>query len=107
MEETKNLCVQIPVALHQHIREEQERTELTLSQYMTKLLTEYYENGGSEMNHTKTIAFQVPEELFRRFKAHLTRQAEHIGYKISQRKFMVALLEQALNESEAASTENN
>ena len=42
MEETKNLCVQIPVALHQHIREEQERTELTLSQYMTKLLTQYY-----------------------------------------------------------------
>lgn len=107
MEETKNLCVQIPVALHQRIREEQERAELTLSQYMTKLLTQYYENGGSEMSYTKTIAFHVPEELFRRFKAHLAQQAEHTGYKINQRKFMVALLEQALNESEAASTDNN
>ncbi len=36
MEETKNLCVQISIALHNRVREEQARAALTLNQYMTK-----------------------------------------------------------------------
>lgn len=102
MEETKNLCVQIPIALHNRVREEQERAALTLSQYMTKLLTQYYENGGTTMTNTKTIAFQIPEELFQRLKDHLAQEAERTGYKISQRKFIVGLIEQALGESDTA-----
>ena len=102
MEETKNLCVQLPLALHSRVREEQERAGLTLSQYMTNLLAQYYEKGGTSMNSTKTIAFQIPEELFQRLKDHLAQETERTGYKISQRRFMVSLIEQALRESEAA-----
>lgn len=107
MEETKNLCVQIPITLHNRVREEQIRSELNLNQYITNLLTDYYEHGGSHMTNTKTIAFQIPEELFQRLKNHLAQEAERTGYKISQRKFIVALIEQALNESETASPDNN
>lgn len=39
------------------------------------------------MNNTKTIAFQIPEELFQRLKNHLAQEAERTSYKIRQRKF--------------------
>ena len=46
-EQTKNLCAQIPLALHTRVREEQEKAGLPLSAYITRLLTEYYENDGN------------------------------------------------------------
>ena len=42
MEETKNLCAQIPVSLHNRIRREQEQKGQTLSQYVTDVLNSYY-----------------------------------------------------------------
>lgn len=46
MEPKKNLCAQIPVSLHTRIRQEQEESGKSLSEFMTELLTNYYENGG-------------------------------------------------------------
>ena len=43
MAQTKNLCAQISLDLHQKICEGREQTGLTTAQYITKLLTEYYE----------------------------------------------------------------
>lgn len=40
---TKNLCAHIPVTLHDRVREEQQRSGMTLNEYMTRLITEYYE----------------------------------------------------------------
>ena len=44
---------------------------------------------------TRTLAFQVPEELFERVKAHLKVTG------LSQKDFVIGLIEKALREAEA------
>jgi predicted HicB family RNase H-like nuclease len=90
MEATRNLCAQIPASLHAKVRQEQEQMGQTLSEYVEQILNEHFE-GGKTMAGTKTLAFQVPEELFQRLKAHLAKEG------ISQKQFVVSLIEQALN----------
>ena len=71
-EDTRNLCAQIPVGLHARVRREQEASGKTLSGYMTWLITKFYEGGDTPMEgKQRTVAFQVPEELFQRFKTYL------------------------------------
>ena len=101
MEPTKNLCAQIPVSLHARVREEQERSGQPLSAYITELLTEYYKREEKSMEFTKTLAFQVPEELFNRIKDHLEREKERTGKRLTQRDFVIGLIERALEEAEA------
>ena len=101
MEPTKNLCAHIPVSLHARVREEQERSGQPLSTYITQVLTSYYERGEKSMEYTKTLAFQIPEELFYRIKDHLAREKERTGKKLSQRDFVLGLIERALEEAEA------
>ena len=52
------------------------------------------------MNFTKTLAFQIPEELFNRIKDHLDREKERTGKRLTQRDFVLGLIEQALEEAE-------
>lgn len=101
MEPTKNLCAQIPISLHARVREEQERSGQPLGAYITELLTEYYRRSEKSMDYTKTLAFQIPEELFYRIKDHLAREKERTGKKLSQRDFVLGLIERALEEAEA------
>ena len=42
MADKKNLCAQIDIALHNRVTEEKDRLEMTTSQYIAALLTEYY-----------------------------------------------------------------
>ena len=105
MPDTKNLCAQISLDLHQKICEEKERSGLTTAQYITNLLIEYFEmkeNGGKTTMaaNTRTMAFQIPEELFQRIKAHLERESVRTGRKLTQREFVLGLIEEALNEAE-------
>ena len=104
MEPTKNLCAQIPVSLHAKVREEQEKAGQPLSAYITQLLTNYYEKGDKPMEFTKTLAFQVSEELFGRIKEHLEREKRRTGKKLSQKDFVIGLIEQALAEAEQRDT---
>ena len=98
---TKNLCAQIPVELHDRLRAEQERSGLTLSAYMTDLLTKYYEKGSEKtVEGMRTMAFQMPEEMFRRLKKHLERESQRIGKKVSQKQFVLGLIQQVLDEAE-------
>ena len=107
MPATKNLCAQIPTDLHQRVCEAREQSGLTTAQYITNLLIEYYEmkkNGGNQVmannNSTRTMAFQIPEDLFQRIKAHLERETARTGRKLTQREFVLGLIEEALNEAE-------
>ena len=104
MAETKNLCAQIDLALHTKVCEEREKAGQTTSQYITQLLTEYYqmkENGGNtNMSNTRTMAFQISEELFQRLKRHLERESARTGRKVTQREFVLGLIEQALEDAE-------
>lgn len=106
MAETKNLCAQIDLALHTKVCEEREQMGLTTSQYITQLLTEYYEmkeNGGKcnmANSGNRTMAFQIPEDLFQRIKAHLERETARTGKKLTQREFVLGLIEEALDAAE-------
>ncbi len=99
--ETKNLCAQIPLELHAKVRAEQEKSGLTLGAYITEVLTKFYEKGDVKMNDTtRTLAFQIPDELFWRIKDHLTRETERTGKRFTQRDFVLGLIEKALDEAE-------
>lgn len=91
-ERRKNLCAMIPESLHTQAREEQEKLSLTLSQYVEMVLRKHFENGGKEMANgaTRTLAFQISEELFERIKNHLKKTGK------TQREFVIGLIEQAL-----------
>lgn len=56
------------------------------------------------MSATKTLAFQIPEELDQRIKKYLAAEKERTGKKLSQREFIVGLIEQALDAHETADT---
>ena len=103
---TRNLCAQIPIDLHNRVSQAREESGLTTAQYITNLLTEYFEmkeNGGNQVmtnNSTRTMAFQISEDLFQRIKAHLERETRRTGRKLTQREFVLGLIEEALNEAE-------
>ncbi len=104
MNEIRNLCAQIPAGLHDKVREEKERTGKNLNQYITDLLTEYYllkEKEGGTIKAMRTLAFQIPEELFQRIKAHLDRESASRGKKLTQRQFVLGLVEKELLRAEA------
>ncbi|WP_304965240.1 hypothetical protein [uncultured Oscillibacter sp.] len=89
---TRNLCAQIPVSLHTQVRERQEASGKTLGQYMTWLITKFYEEEKPTMKgNQRTVAFQVPEELFERFKEYLKRQG------VKQNAFFLNCIQQALD----------
>ena len=111
MAATKNLCAQIGLDLHQKISEAREQSGLTTAQYITNLLTEYFEmkeNGGNEImtnEKTRTMAFQIGETLFQRIKAHLERETARTGHKLTQKEFVLGLIEDALDEAEREARE--
>ena len=106
MAEQKNLCAFIPIDLHDRVSQAKGQAGQTTSQYITSLLTEYFElkeNGGTAAmanSSTRTMAFQISEELFQRIKTHLERESVRTGHKLTQREFMLGLIEQALDKAE-------
>ena len=85
MATTKNLCAQIPIDLHERVSEERERLGQTTSEYIANLIQDYYnmmknQKGGIQMTEKgRTMAFQIPEELFQRIKRHLERETLRTG----------------------------
>ena len=76
---------------------------MTLSVYMTDLLTRYYEKGSEKtVEGMRTMAFQIPEEMFQRLKKHLERESQRTGRKVSQKQFVLGLIQQVLDEAEQA-----
>ncbi len=94
MEKRKNLCAMIPETLYTQECSEKEQLELTLSQYVERILKEHFEGGKAMANGTRTLAFQVSEELFTRIKEHLKKTGQ------SQKDFVITLIEQALQDAE-------
>ena len=109
MATTKNLCAQIPIDLHERVSEERERLGQTTSEYIANLIQEYYsmienQKGGiNMMEKGRTMAFQIPEELFQRIKRHLECETIRTGKKLTQRDFVLNLITQALDEADAES----
>lgn len=97
--ETKGITCKIPLDLHEQISEEMRESGRTVSQYMEMIIREHLE-GGSSMSKTRTMAFQVSEELFRKIKEYLARYEEIYHRKLTQRDFVLGLIESALEEAE-------
>ena len=71
MEGKKNLCAMIPAELHARIMAEKEEWELnTLAEYVERIFAEHFE-GGNSMKAERTLAVQIPAELFERLKEYL------------------------------------
>ena len=96
----KNLCGMIPEELHARAVAEKEQLGLkTLGEYVELILKEHFE-GGITMAATKTLAFQITEELDQRLKNFIAAEKKR-GRKITQKEFVISLIEQALAEYEA------
>ena len=93
-ENQKNLCAMIPAELHSRVRTAQEQAGMTLSAYITELLTNYFEGGTEKMeNGMRTMAFQMPEEMFIRLKKLLEQESRRTGKKVSQKEFVLGLIQ--------------
>jgi predicted DNA-binding protein len=100
MADKKNLCAQIDTALHMRVRQEQERSGQTLSEFVEQLITDYYKmkEGTKMTGDMRTMAIQLPEELFERLKAYLKKN------NLKQKQFIIGLIEDALEQDEEDTT---
>ena len=99
--ETKHVSGVIPLDLHQRASEEIRETESTMSKFIEMVIREHYEKGVNKtMEKGRTLAFQVSEELFERVKMYLERYEETYHRRLTQKDFVVGLIEQALEEAE-------
>ena len=98
VEERKNLCAMLPVALHARVRQEQEKAGMTLGEYVEAMITEYYDwkDGKIMTGEMRTLAAQIPAELFDRLDRYLKERG------IKKKDFLVDIITRALEEDEAA-----
>ena len=69
--ETKGLTCKIPLELHEKISAEIKQNESTMSRFIEQIILEHYAKGATTMGKTRTLAFQVSEELFQQIKEYL------------------------------------
>lgn len=95
------MTVSIPDDLHQKIRDELEKQGITTSQFIEQAVTNFFEKPKGDSNMaTRTLAFQVSEELFQRVKAYLARYEEIHHRRLSQKEFVIGLIKAELDESD-------
>ena len=98
--ETKGLTCKIPLDLHNRISEEIKQNESTMSKFIEQIILEHYAKGVTNMGKTRTMAFQVSEELFQQIKDYLARYEQTYHRRLSQKEFVIGLIEQALAEAD-------
>ena len=54
----------------------------------------------------RTLAFQVSEELFQRLKAYLEKYERENHRRLTQREFVIGLIEQAMDDAEGGAAES-
>ena len=76
---------------------EKEQLELnTLAEYVERIFTEHFEGGQISMKAERTLAVQIPAELFERLKEYLAAR------NLKQKQFLIQLIENALDEETKA-----
>ena len=98
--ETKGVTCKIPLDLHDRITEEIKQNESTMSKFIEQIILEHYTKGATTMGKTRTMAFQVSEELFQQIKEYLARYEQIYHRKLTQKEFVIGLIEQALEEAD-------
>ncbi|MFI3326854.1 MAG: 4-oxalocrotonate tautomerase [Clostridia bacterium] len=93
MANLKSLCAKIDIDLHNKISKEKEQSGHTLNEYIEELLIEYYEmKERGEMEKTRTLAVQIPEDLFLKLKEYLKAN------NLKQKDFLLNLIEEVISE---------
>lgn len=93
--EKKGITVKVDAQLHAQVREYIEAHGMTMGEFVSKALNSELHpsqtRGGANMAN-RTLAFQVPEQLFDRIKDYLNR---HPG--LTQKQFILGLIEAELD----------
>ena len=86
--------------LHDQVRKHQAESGKNLSEYMTSLITKFYEQEeNTTMSNKRTIAFTVPEDIFLDFKEYLERN------NLKQGLFLLNYIKRVLAEDAEAKSE--
>ena len=92
--EYKGITVKIDADLHAEVRQYLEANNMTMAEFVTQALADElhpkFQKEDTKMENTRTIAFQVPEDLFQRLKDYLRRN------EITQRQLLITLIEEEL-----------
>lgn len=93
-EEKKGITVKVDAALHAEVRQYLESHGMTMAEFVTLALQDELhpkiqmkEDSGS----MRTLAFQVPDDLFKRIKEYLQRN------NMTQKEFIIGLIETELD----------
>lgn len=101
--ETKGVTCKIPLELHNRISEEIRASGSTMSKFIEMVINAFYEEkekGDQVMGKTRTMAFQISEELFQKIKEYLAEYERVYHRRLTQKEFVIGLVEQALEEAE-------
>ena len=90
--EKKGITVKIDAELHAEVRQYLEKHEMTMGEFVTLALQDELHprlniTEAKNMEIMRTLAFQVPEELFHKIKDYLQRN------NMSQKDFVIGLIE--------------
>jgi len=90
--EKKGITVKIDADLHAEVRQYLENHEMTMAEFITLALQDELHpklniTEEKNMGNMRTLAFQVPEELFHKIKDYLQRN------NMTQKEFVIGLIE--------------
>ena len=91
----KGITVKVDAALHAEVRQYLESHGMTMAEFVTLALTDELHpklnmKEEKNMGNMRTLAFQVPEDLFQRIKDYLQRN------NMTQKEFVIGLIETEL-----------
>ena len=100
--ELKGITCRISLELHNRISEEIREMESTMGRFIEMIIREHYEKGEKKiMEKGRILAFQVSEELFQKVKEYLAWYEKTYHRRLTQKEFVIGLIEEALEEMEA------
>ncbi len=100
--ELKGITCRIPLELHNRISGEIREMGSTMGQFVEMIIREHYEKGEKKMMEKgRALAFQVSEELFQKVKEYLAWYEKTYHRRLTQKEFVIGLIEEALEEMEA------
>ena len=99
-DEKKGITVKIDADLHAEVKQYIEQHGMTMADFITlavdnELHPKMQQKEEKNMGNMRTLAFQVPEELFQRIKGYLQRN------NMTQRQFILGLIETELEREQA------
>ena len=92
----KGITVKVDADLHAEIREYLAAHQMTMAEFISlavedELHPKYQEKEENTMEKMRTLAFQVPEDLFQRIKDYLHRN------NMTQKEFVIGLIESEID----------